>query len=110
MLEPAEIANFLTAFAELATRLSADSLAIYFDLQLPLLSAAGEFEAGRRRTRIRVTWEGKTDSFGSQLPSLRAAPLSVSGSLWRSTTIATVVPMQPAPWHCARRSHGHSGV
>jgi hypothetical protein len=59
MSEPSESLTFLNAIAELATRLSVDDIAIYSLTYHCLAFGSWELEAGRRRVRIRVTWEGK---------------------------------------------------
>jgi len=110
MLEPAESLTFLTAFAELATRLSADSLAIYSLTYNCAAFGSWEFEAGRRRTASsNVGRKGPTAS--DSTAELASGSTERQWQLVEETTIATVVPdAAPAPWHCARRSHGHSGV
>jgi hypothetical protein len=57
--EPTESLTFLNAIAGLATRLSGDDIAIYSLTYHCLAFGSWELEAGRRRARIRVTWEGK---------------------------------------------------
>jgi hypothetical protein len=54
-----ESLTFLNAIAGLATRLSVDDLAIYSLTYHCLGFGSWELETGRRRVRIRVTWEGK---------------------------------------------------
>ena len=50
---------FLNAVAGLATRLSVDGLAVY-DVRFDYLAfGSWELVAGRRRTRVRVVWNGK---------------------------------------------------
>jgi hypothetical protein len=59
MSESSESLTFLTAVAELATRLADDRLAIYSLTYHSLAFGSWEIEAGRRSARVRVTWEGK---------------------------------------------------
>lgn len=59
MPEPGESLQFLTAVAALATRLAVDDVTIY-SLSYQQLGFGGwELEAGRRRMRVRVKWDGK---------------------------------------------------
>src|SRR5271168_5081116 len=50
---------FINALAALATRLSVDGIEIYSVTYHSQVFGSWELEAGRRRVRIRVTWEGK---------------------------------------------------
>jgi hypothetical protein len=59
MSEPTESLTFLNAIAQLATRLSADDIVIYSLTYHCLAFGSWELEAGRRRVRIQVNWEGK---------------------------------------------------
>ena len=59
MPEAPESLEFLTAVAALATRLAVDAVIVYSLTYHSLSFGSWELEAGRRKTRIRVTWEGK---------------------------------------------------
>ena len=59
MSEPSEALAFLNSVAALATRLAADDIAVYALSYQSRGFGSWEIEAGRRRARIRVTWEGK---------------------------------------------------
>jgi hypothetical protein len=59
MPEPNESLIFLNAVAGLATRLFVDGVVVYSLTYHCLSFGSWELEAGRRRVRIRVTWEGK---------------------------------------------------
>jgi hypothetical protein len=59
MAEAAESLTFLTALAGLATRLSVDGVEIHSVVYRSHIFGSWEIESGRRRVRVRVTWEGK---------------------------------------------------
>jgi len=59
MAEPSESLTFLNALAGLATRLSVDGVDIYSVTYHSQVFGSWEIEAGRRRVRVRVTWDGK---------------------------------------------------
>ena len=59
MNEPTESLNFLTSVAALATRLAVDDVTIYSLTYQHLGFGGWELEAGRRRMRVRVRWDGK---------------------------------------------------
>jgi hypothetical protein len=54
-----EALTFLNALAALATRLSVDGVEIYSVTYHSQVFGSWELETGRRRVRVRVTWEGK---------------------------------------------------
>jgi hypothetical protein len=57
--ETPESLAFLDALAALAGRLAADGITIYSVSYHTHAFGSWELEAGRRRARVRVTWEGK---------------------------------------------------
>ena len=59
MSESAEPLAFLSAVAALAARLAADEIAVHALTYQTRAFGGWEIEAGRRRTRIRVSWDGK---------------------------------------------------
>ena len=59
MAESAAALDFLNAAAALAARLAADGIAVHALTYQSRAFGGWELEAGRRRTRIRVTWDGK---------------------------------------------------
>lgn len=59
MAESNESLPFLTALAELATHLAAEGVVIHSVSYHSHAFGRWELEAGRRRVRIRLTWEGK---------------------------------------------------
>jgi hypothetical protein len=59
MAEPTESLTFLNALAGLATSLAADGVEIYSVTYHSHVFGSWEIESGRRRVRVRVTWEGK---------------------------------------------------
>jgi hypothetical protein len=59
MAETTESLSFITALAELATRLSIDGVAIHSVTYRSHAFGSWELELGRRRLRVRVAWEGK---------------------------------------------------
>jgi hypothetical protein len=59
MPEPSESLNFITTAAALATRLSADEVTIYSLAFQSIGFGSWELEAGRRRSRVQVKWDGK---------------------------------------------------
>lgn len=59
MAEPNESLPFLTALAELATQLAADGVVVHSVTYHSHAFGRWELEAGRRRVRIRLSWEGK---------------------------------------------------
>ncbi len=59
MAEAPEGLAFLNALAEMATRLATDGVEIHSVTYRSQVFGSWEIEAGRRRTRVRVTWEGK---------------------------------------------------
>lgn len=77
-----ESLSFLNALAGLATRLAAEGVEI-FSVTYTVLGFGGwELESGRRRVRIRVTWDGKDHQL-----RVATAPL-VSGSTGRNWQLA----------------------
>jgi hypothetical protein len=76
MSESAEALAFLDAVAALAARLAADDIAVYTLTYHSRAFGSWEIEAGRRRVRIRVTWDGKDRQLRvstAQVPSGSAA-------------------------------------
>lgn len=72
----------MNAFAALATRLAADGVDLYSVTYTSLGFGGWELETGRRRIRIRVTWDGKDHH-------LRVATAqTVSGSTGRKWQLA----------------------
>lgn len=72
MSESTEPLAFLTAVATLAARLAVDDIAIHALTYHSRAFGGWEIEAGRRRARIRVTWDGKDRQLRvstAQLPS-----------------------------------------
>jgi len=64
---------FLNAVAGLATRLSVDGLAIYsLNYDYPAFGS-WELVAGRRQSRVRVSWDGKTAVLRAAAAHLGAA-------------------------------------
>ena len=59
MASTPESLEFVTAIAELATRLAADQIALYGLRYSTDLFGGWECEWGRRRRRVKVTWDGK---------------------------------------------------
>lgn len=59
MAETTESLTFLNALAELATRLAVDGVEIYSVTYHSKVFGSWEIEAGRRRVRVRVSWDGK---------------------------------------------------
>jgi hypothetical protein len=59
MAEATESLTFLNGLAALATRLAVDGVDIYSVTYHSQLFGSWEIESGRRRVRVRVTWEGK---------------------------------------------------
>ncbi len=59
MAEPPDSLTFLNALAALATRLAGDGVIIYAVSYQTHAFGGWEVEAGRRRVRVRVTWDGK---------------------------------------------------
>lgn len=59
MADTDESLSFLTALAGLATRLAADGVVIESVSYQSQGFGGWQLEAGRRRVRIRVTWDGK---------------------------------------------------
>ncbi|HUO80012.1 MAG TPA: hypothetical protein VMU00_07700 [Steroidobacteraceae bacterium] len=59
MSDAAYTSMFLNAAAGLATRLSVDGVAIYSVRYDYPAFGSWEFVAGRRRSRVRVVWDGK---------------------------------------------------
>ena len=59
MADDNESLTFITAFAELATRLAADRIVIHSFSYQSESFGRWECEAGRRRVRIRIVWDGK---------------------------------------------------
>ncbi len=59
MSEASEALDFLSAVAALAARLAADDIAVHALTYQTRAFGGWEIEAGRRRTRVRVTWDGK---------------------------------------------------
>ena len=59
MPEPSESLKFITSAAELATRLSLDDVTIYSLAYQTIGFGSWELEAGRRRTRVQLKWDGK---------------------------------------------------
>jgi len=59
MSESGEALAFLSAVAALAARLAADDIAVHALTYHSRAFGGWEIEAGRRRVRIRVAWDGK---------------------------------------------------
>jgi hypothetical protein len=59
MAETTDALSFLNGLTGLATRLAVDGIAIHSMSYQSQAFGSWEIEAGRRRVRIRVTWEGK---------------------------------------------------
>jgi len=59
MAEAHESLTFLNALAGLATRLAVDGIEIHSVTYQSQSFGRWELESGRRRVRVRVTWEGK---------------------------------------------------
>jgi hypothetical protein len=59
MAEANDSLPFLTALAELATRMAADGVVIHSVTYQTQGFGRWEVEAGRRRVRIRLSWDGK---------------------------------------------------
>ncbi len=59
MAETPESLTFLNALAALASRLADEGVTIYSVTYHSHAFGSWEVESGRRRVRIRVTWEGK---------------------------------------------------
>jgi hypothetical protein len=59
MAEATEGLIFLNALAGLATSLAVDGVEIYSVTYHSQVFGSWEIESGRRRVRVRVTWEGK---------------------------------------------------
>ena len=59
MPDATESLTFLNALAGLATRLAVDGVDVYSVTYHSQVFGSWELEAGRRRVRIRVSWEGK---------------------------------------------------
>ena len=59
MAEVTGALTFINALAGLATRLSVDGVDIYSVTFHSQVFGSWELESGRRRVRIRVTWDGK---------------------------------------------------
>jgi len=59
MPETPESLNFITSAAALATRLSLEDVTIYSLAYQSIGFGSWEIEAGRRRARVQVKWDGK---------------------------------------------------
>ncbi len=59
MAEATGSLTFINTLAALATRLAVDGVEVYSVSYSSLLFGSWEIESGRRRVRIRITWEGK---------------------------------------------------
>jgi hypothetical protein len=59
MADDNEALTFLNAFSELATRLAADRVVLYSLSYQSDSFGRWECEVGRRRVRIKVSWDGK---------------------------------------------------
>ena len=59
MAETSESLSFLTALADLATRLAVEGVTIESVTYHTHAFGSWELEAGRRRARVRVSWAGK---------------------------------------------------
>jgi hypothetical protein len=57
--EATQTPSFLSALAALATRVSADGVEIYSVTYQSQGFGSWELEAGRRRVRVQVSWQGK---------------------------------------------------